>query len=194
MPYSYPDNPPNSPTMITSVPNTTAATDGNNAQIRVIIDGSDSGGGTGFALDASHSMLRGLIIDDFGVGVTIPQASDVGDSIQGDFIGAYLLYPVDPDTGSPLPSPDDDRGRGRRAMRSSGVIIDGANATLGGASPQDDVVIAGNGAQGVWIQSDALGTQVLGCQIGVIGPSGTTASTGRSATRWRGCSSSRRAT
>ncbi len=50
--------------MITSVPNATAATDGNNAQIRVIVDGSDSSGGTGFTLDAAHSMIRGLIIDE----------------------------------------------------------------------------------------------------------------------------------
>ncbi len=54
-----------------------------------------------------------------------------------------------------------------------GVTIDGANATVGGSSPQDDVVIAGNGGAGVWIDPDALGTQVLGCQIGVIGPSST---------------------
>ena len=172
IPYSYPDNPPDSPTMITSVPNATAATDGNNAQIRVIVDGSDSSGGTGFTLDAAHSMIRGLIIADFGVGVSIPQASDIGDSIQGDDIGAYLLYPVDPDTGAPLPSPENVEAV-EAGNADGGVTIDGANATLGGSSPQDDVVIAGNGGAGVWIDPDALGTQVLGCQIGVIGPSST---------------------
>ncbi len=55
-----------------------------------------------------------------------------------------------------------------------GVVIDayGTNTTLGGASPQDDNVIAGNVSQGVEIASGADGNQVLGNQIGVIGPSG----------------------
>ncbi len=161
---------PGTPTMITTVPNSSPAIAGNNARTRVIIDGSDAGGGPGFVLDASDTTLRGLIIDGFGVGVDIPYSYDVGDSIQGDFIGGYLTYPVDPDSGSPLPSPE-----GEVAVTSGnalqGVIINGANTTLGGSSPQDDDVIAGNGAEGVWIQSDALGTQVLGDQIGVIGPS-----------------------
>src|SRR5271157_966570 len=56
---------------------------------------------TGFVLDAAHSSLRGLIIDGFGVGVSVHNPSDVGDSIQGNFIGKYLEYPVDPDTGDP---------------------------------------------------------------------------------------------
>jgi hypothetical protein len=172
VPYSYPDeiSSDSAPTEITSVENSTQATQGNNAQIRVIINGSDSNGATGFVLDASDSMLRGLIIDGFGVGVDIPNADNVGDSIQGDFIGAYLLYPVDPNTGSPLPAPDNEEIVSS-GNADQGVIINGANTTLGGASTQDDVVIAGNGAQGVWIEPTARGTQVLGCQVGVVGPS-----------------------
>jgi hypothetical protein len=172
VPYNYPNQVTlgGAPTEITSSPNTTQAIDGNNARVRIIIDGSDSGGATGFVLDASHSMLRGLIVNDFGVGVEVPNANDVGDAIQGDFIGSYLLYPVDPNTGEPLPSPSNEEivGSGNAQQ---GVIIAGANTTLGGASAQDDVVIAGNEAEGVWIQSTARGSQVLGCQIGVVGPS-----------------------
>ena len=172
MPYAYPDEIASSspPTEITTPPNSTAAIDGNNARDRVIVDGSASAGGTGFVLDASHSMLRGLIIDGFGVGVEVPNASDVGDAIQGDFIGSYLLYPVDPNSGTALPAPDGEV-LVTAGSAQQGVVINGANTTLGGASPQDDVVITGSGSQGVWIQSGALGTQVLGCQIGVIGPS-----------------------
>ena len=172
MPYAYPNEIASSspPTEITTVPNSTAAINGNNARVRVIIDGSASGGGTGFILDASYSMLRGLIIANFAVGVSIPNPTDVGNSIQGDFVGDYFLHPVNPNSGLPLPAPE---GEVLVTAGSSqqGVIINGANSTLGGASPQDDVVITGSGSQGVWIQSGALGTQVLGCQIGVIGPS-----------------------
>ena len=87
------------PTTITSVPNTVAARDGNNAHSRVIINGSQTGGGTGFEIEASHCSLDGLIIDGFGIGVSVPNPSDVGNLIQGNFIGNYLLYPVDPSTG-----------------------------------------------------------------------------------------------
>ena len=88
------------PTTITSVPNSVAAMDGNNAHARVIINGSQTGGGTGFVIDASHCRLDGLIIDGFGIGVSVPNPGDVGNLIQGNFIGNYLLYPVDPSTGS----------------------------------------------------------------------------------------------
>ncbi len=172
VPYLYPNEAQSgaAPTEIVNVPNSTQAIEGNNAQIRVIIDGSNSGGGTGFVLNTSYSTLRGLIIEDFGVGVEVPNATNVGDAIQGDFIGDYLLYPVDPNSGTPLPNPD-----GEELMPGGnlhqGVIIDGANTTLGGELPQDDVVIAGNRADGVLLQPGSLGSQVLGCQVGVVGPS-----------------------
>jgi hypothetical protein len=158
------------PIEIVNTPNTTAAIDGNNARIRVIIDGSTTVGATGFVLDTSSAILRGLIIKKFDVGVSVPNASNVGNLIQGDFIGNYILYPVDPKTGLVLPSPGGEEFvDGGNALQ--GVIINGANTTLGGARPQDDVVIAGNGAEGVWLQSGSQGSQVLGCQIGVVGPS-----------------------
>ena len=90
------------PTYIHSMPNSTAALQGNNAEPRVIINGSQTGGGTGFVINASHCVLDGLIIDGFGIGVSVPYPMNVGDLIQGNFIGDYLLYPVDPSTGTPL--------------------------------------------------------------------------------------------
>ncbi|MGO9469386.1 MAG: beta strand repeat-containing protein, partial [Isosphaeraceae bacterium] len=166
------------PTLITSVPNSTAATDGNNARVRVIVDGSKLPlGSIGFQVEASSVALRGLIIDGFGVGVEISSpvytgpADFSGNLIQGNLIGRYLLYPVDPNTGAPIPAPNSEEVAGQG--NGQGVVIDayGTNTTLGGASPQDDNVIAGNAAQGVEIASGADGNQVLGNQIGVIGPS-----------------------
>ena len=158
-------------TLIKSVPNTTAAIDGNNAQVRVIIDGS----GTRRRAPALCSMrriasLRGLAIEGFGIGVSVPNPTDVGDLIQGNFIGEYLAYPVDPNTGVALPAPNNVEliGLGNTQQ---GVVLGSSNATVGGTDPQDSNVIAGNAMQGVLIAPGASGNQVLGNQIGVVGPS-----------------------
>jgi len=162
------------PVEITSTPNTVTAIDGNNAAARVIIDGSQINttafqDPTGFVLDASHSTLRGLVIDGFGVGVSVPNPSDVGDLIQGNFIGTYLEYPVDPNTGAPLPSPDNVELKG--IGNTQGVVLNSNNTTVGGTNPQEDNVISGNVQQGVLIQPSATGNVVEGNQIGIVGPS-----------------------
>ena len=51
------------------------------------------------------------------------------------------------------------------------MVLGSANATVGGTDPQDSNVIGGNGVQGVLIEPGASGNQVLGNQIGVVGPS-----------------------
>jgi len=163
------------PVEITSSPNAVTAIDGNNAHARVIIDGSQTGRATGFALDASHSTLRGLIIDGFGVGVSVPQVDSsgnpiVGDLIQGNFIGTYFVYPVDPNTGAALPAPNNVAvdGIGNSLQ---GVLLNSNNTTVGGTNPQENNVISGNGQEGVLIQADSTGDVVEGNQIGLMGPS-----------------------
>jgi len=160
------------PTLISSVPNSVAALQGNNAKERVFIDGTKLPGGPadiGFAINASDSILRGLIIDGFDVGVSVPNPGDVGNLIQGNFIGDFVVYPVDPETGIPLPSPDTVElvGPGNTQQ---GVLLGSTNTTVGGTDPQDNNVISGNGAQGVLLQPGTSGNQVLGNQIGVVGP------------------------
>ena len=160
-------------TLITSVPNSTAATDGNNAQVRVIINGGNLTSGPadiGLELNASDSILRGLAIEGFTVGVSVPNITDVGDLIQGNFIGEYLAYPVDPATGVALPSTDTVELAGQGNTQ-QGVVLGSRNATLGGTDPEESNVIAGNGSQGVLVEPGASGNQVLGNQIGVAGPS-----------------------
>ncbi len=84
---------------------------------------------------------------DFTVGVSIPSPTDVGDLIQGNFVGEYLAYPVDPETGVALPAPNNVEliGQGNTQQ---GVVLGSLNTTLGGTDPQDDNVIAGNGDAG----------------------------------------------
>ena len=109
------------------------------------------------------------MIDGFGVGVSVPNPSDVGDLIQGNFIGMYLEYPVDPNTGAALPSPDNVGLNG--IGNTQGVVLNSNNTTVGGTNPQEDNVISGNVQQGVLIQTSATGNVVEGNQIGIIGPS-----------------------
>ncbi len=181
--------PQGDPTEINSSPNSDEATAGNNAVDRLIIDGSKTGGAIGFQIAAPDTTLRGLIVDRFGTGVEVMPTGAVGTpyqdvqvqgvQIQGNFIGAYLLYPVDSITGDPLPVPDNEQIYPQGLPKGiplgntgPGVVIEGVNTTLGGPVPQDDNVIAGNGEQGVVIDPGAEGNQVLQDQIGVIGPSG----------------------
>ena len=112
--YRYPMD-TDEPTQFQTVPNSIPALDGNNAQLRVIIDGSTINRGTnpdpiGFELDTSNSDLRGFIIDGFETGVLVPNQGNTGNRIQGNSIGGHFLYPVDLQTGDPLP---------RRTMYSS---------------------------------------------------------------------------
>ena len=160
-----------SPTFIRSVPNSTAALSGNNAQVRVIIDGSNvpnNSSDTGFVINTSNSILRGLAIEGFDVGVSVPNPSNVGNLIQGNFIGRYVTYPVDPQTGAPVATSQVVISASGNADQ--GVILGSANATVGGTDPQDNNVIGGNGMQGVLLEPGASGNQILGNQIGVVGP------------------------
>ena len=156
-----------------------AAKAGNDAHARVIVDGSQINrelypAPTGFVVDASHSLLRGLIISGFDVGVSVPQLDisgnpNTGSWIQGNFIGDYVLYPVDPQTGTPLTG-------GNSAILASGtntlqgVVLFSTNTTVGGPNPQENNVIIGNGQQGIWIEPGASGNQVVSNQIGLVGP------------------------
>ena len=158
------------PSLISSVPNTAAAIDGNDAQVRVVLDGSQTGGSTGLVLDASQCIVRGLAIEGFGIGISVPNPTNVGDLIQGNSIGEFLVYPVDPLMGVALPSPNTVELAGLGNTQ-EGIMLGSANATVGGDEPQDANVIGGNGAQGVLMVPGASGNQVLGNQIGVIGPS-----------------------
>ena len=112
----------------------------------------------------------GSPIQGCGVGISVPNPDDVGDLIQGNFIGDLLTYPVDGQTGAPLPSPET-VGLAGPANTQEGILLGSDNATVGGLDPDEANVICGNGAQGVLIEPGASGNQVLGNQIGVAGPS-----------------------
>ena len=122
----------------------------------------------GFEINASNSILRGLAIEGFNVGVVGPQSHRRRRPDPGQLHRRVFAYPVDPQTGMPCPRPTVELvGLGNTQQ---GVVLGSANTTVGGTDPQDNNVIAGNGSQGVLIEPGASGNQVLGNQIGVVGP------------------------
>ncbi|WP_435005624.1 Calx-beta domain-containing protein [Tundrisphaera lichenicola] len=172
VPYRYPAQVSPTlldPVLISSTPNDAVAVKGNNAVNRVIIDGSQTGGSTGFEIEASHTIIRGLIIDGFGIGIAVPSPDNVGVLIQGNYIGDYFQFNVNSNDGTPL--------TGNRQVTASGqgnslqgILLGSTNSTVGGVATRDANVITGNGLQGISILNGAQGNQILGNQIGIAGP------------------------
>jgi hypothetical protein len=166
--YQYPQAA--SPTVITSAPSSTAAKDGNNATPRLVIEGNGTGG-TGFILDAPDINLRGLIIDNFAVGVSVQPAA-VGAVIQGNDIGAYQVFPVNTETGVAITGdPVNIEGLGNSLQ---GIVLASTNTTVGGVETQDANIIGNSGEEGILVVPGAHGNQILGNQIGVAGPAAST--------------------
>lgn len=156
------------PKFIVSTPNTIEAKNGNDSHIRVIIDGSLSGG-TGITVAAPHVNVRGLAIGNFEIGVQL-NANAQGARVQGNAIGGVIVYPVDPATGDPLDAPANEAFLPLGNLL-QGIRIAATNAFIGGVAPAENNVISLNGTQGIWILPGAQGNQVFGNQIGVAGPS-----------------------
>lgn len=140
-----------------STPNTLA--DGNNAVLRIELDGSLAGSADGLYITAGGSTVRGLNINRFG-GSGIHLQTGGGNVIVGSFIGTDVAGSID--LGNTL----------------AGILIEGAadgNNTIGGTMPAARNLVSGNdlggvllissGAnklQGNYVGTDASGTAALG--------------------------------
>ncbi|MDR3619919.1 MAG: Calx-beta domain-containing protein [Paludisphaera borealis] len=176
--YRYPvDLISNPPTIhvIQSTANTLVARDGQDAKVRVVLDGSliVNPSKIGVEVDASQVAIRGMAITGFHTGVQVdqldPQGNPVkGTLIQGNFIGDYPVYPVDAaSTGNPLPSPNN-VWTYNGSNSGVGILAWAANTTIGGENPQDSNVITANGLEGIVLNVPATGGVVSGNQIGVM--------------------------
>ena len=99
-----------------------------------------------------------------------PVPTDQGDLIQGNSIGEYLVYPVDCSRASRCRRPNSVELVGLGNTH-EGILLGSANATVGGFEAQDSNVICGTVLKACLIVPGASGNQVLGNQIGVVGPS-----------------------
>jgi CSLREA domain-containing protein len=139
-------------TQTDSRPNTLAK--GNDAVLNIELDGTNAVGVEGadglvlaaFMGDASNSVVRGLVINNFDDGGIKADANNV--KIEGNFLG------TDP---SGTHSESNDWG-----VR----VVGGADNTIGGSSPEARNLISGNDEQGVFLEPQSEGNSVLGNYIG----------------------------
>jgi CSLREA domain-containing protein len=137
-----------------SRPNTMAV--GNNAVLLIQLNGANASS-AGLWINASNSVVKGLVINRFGTGIIIGI----------DNIGA------DPSTGNTIAGNvigTDPSGTLDRGNRAYGVSLagSGSNNTVGGTSPAARNIISGNGQDGVITHGfpQNTGNQVLGNYIG----------------------------
>ncbi len=156
------------PGNITSDPN--LLTTGFNAAVRVILDGSQldpltgnitQSGFAGLTLRSDHNRIRGLSIDGFETGIAIEGPSAIGNLIQGNYVGKYLVYLGANATGANTSFEGIGNGVGV-------LIASPTNNSVGGVSPETHNAISGNVRQGVRIAPGAIGNQVVGNLIGVL--------------------------
>ena len=124
--------------------------EGNDAVLKIVLNGTDAGPAHGLAIQASDSTIKGLVINRFvGIGVFISGSGVTGDKVLGNFVGTNA-------------SGTEALGNG-----SDGVeIFDASDNTVGGARAAARNVISGNTDDGVELQGDTLGNEVLGNFVG----------------------------
>jgi CSLREA domain-containing protein len=131
-----------------SRPNTGAP--GTNAVLLIQLNGTIVTSGIGLEIEASNSLVKGLVINRFGAGIAVNRTASTnstGNRIEGNFIGTNAAGTAD--LGNLF----------------QGVFISGSNNTVGGTSRAARNLTSGNGANGV-VTTNGSGNQVLGNLIG----------------------------
>jgi hypothetical protein len=124
--------------------------EGNDAVLKIVLNGTDAGPSHGLVIEASDSTIKGLVINRFaGSGVLLSGSGATGNKVLGNFVGTNADGTADLDNGG------------------DGVeIFDASDNTVGGARAAARNVISGNTDDGVELQGDTLGNEVLGNFIG----------------------------
>ena len=91
----------------------------------------------GWILDASDSIIRGLAIEGFGIGISIPNPDRRGRPDPGK-LHRRFVWPIRSirQTGDPLPTPETVVLAGP-ANTQEGILLGSDNATVGGLNPNE---------------------------------------------------------
>ncbi|MDQ4043398.1 MAG: hypothetical protein M3118_06235, partial [Actinomycetota bacterium] len=110
--------------------------EGNDAVLKVQLNGTDAGPTHGLVIQASDSTIKGLVINRFvGNGILISGSGATGNKVLGNFVGTNA-------------SGTADLGNGGEGVE----IFDASDNTVGGAREAARNVISGNGDDGVDLQ------------------------------------------
>ena len=118
---------------------------GTNAVLLIQLNGVNVSFSVGLRIEASNSLVKGLVINRFGGGISIGSDAD-NNQIEGNFIGTNPAGTLD------------------RGNIFEGVGIFGSDNTVGGTSRAARNLISGNGEHG--FEASSTGNQVLGNLIG----------------------------
>jgi CSLREA domain-containing protein len=132
------------------------ATTGTNADLKIVLDGSNAGSSPSAPVDglyvtARSTTIRGLVINNgFRAGVVFDQEtpSDRGRTLEGCFIGTDAL------------------GTSAKGNGGGVIIDDGEGNVIGGTTLAARNLISGNSNAGIFISSPANGNSVQGNLIG----------------------------
>jgi hypothetical protein len=116
---------------------------GDNAILKIQLNGATTTSSSGLRIEASNSLVKGLVINRFSGGISIGGDNN---TINGNFIGTNPAGTID------------------RGNIFEGVFIGGSNNTVGGTSPAARNLISGNGEHG--FEASGSGNDVLGNFIG----------------------------
>jgi hypothetical protein len=126
--------------------------EGNDAVLKVQLNGTNAGSANGLVIEASDSTVKGLVINRFaGNGVLLSGSGATGNKVEGNFIGTNTAGSADLGNG------DD------------GVDVFGADDnTIGGTAAGARNLISGNGGDGVQIVGGlgTTGNEIQGNFIG----------------------------
>jgi hypothetical protein len=124
--------------------------EGNNAVLKVQLNGTDAGPVNGLVIQAADSTITGLVINRFiGNGVLISGPGATDNKVLGNFVGTNA-------------SGTEPLGNGGEGVE----IFNASDNTVGGARAAARNVISGNTDDGVEFQGATLGNEVLGNFIG----------------------------
>ncbi len=122
---------------------------GNDAALKVVLHGSGAGF-DGLVISSKDTTVKGLVINNFRIGVYIKGAGATGNAVEGNYLGT------------------DDTGTKDLGNSNVGVQVENAPGnTVGGTEPAARNVISGNNIHGIYIvEAGATGNEVLGNYIG----------------------------
>jgi hypothetical protein len=167
-------------------PNTMAV--GDNAVLKIVLDGSVAGAVDGLVIGVGNSTVRGLVINNFAYGTALVLSGSGNDVVTGNFIGTDVTGESAAANNIGILTQDTSGNRIGGTSPAERNIISGNNSSLpdsadGGTNPSDHGIDESNSThstggdnliEGNYIGTDKSGTFALANFIGIFGGNNNT--------------------